>query len=510
MKYQKLLDIISPLTEEKQRVEKTRDSLVRAIKSEFVDYPGSVEIKVIGSAATGNFLRWYRDIDCLMVFEKFDRYDFRNRFLNMDGFSLDEFLESPKFVRDKANGTYHHFSVSAGVTTSDRKREEHLDADMLYHPDFTLEHLTEDKHSDVLLTKQFLKNKGLYGAKIGGFAVEQIVSHYGGFSQFLDELLDGREIFIDYSGRYSGPKQPMVISYPYCGKDNLVSTVNEEDLEIMKKYALEIREDEDIFIGDSRRVLNSEFWKKRARKYGLDEEFGMPDIYLNHRENRFLRARLHPKREERILDAGCANGHTTIYVVQSNSAKVWGIDANEEAIKLARELAILRNRQDIHFITADLLNLDFADNFFDKVYSKRAISNLPSRKDQINAVKEIARVTRNSGRLFIFDLFTEGYDRLNKMRCEEGLEQISVPYHCLALDEKFIENVQSETLFRVIHSEDPTTTYYILTRVKFPKILGRIGKQPISNSLLNKIASVLPNIGSLGINKLYIFEKNDI
>ena len=198
MKYQRLLDIISQLTEEKQRVERTRDSLVSTIESEFVNYPGSVKVKVIGSAATGNFLRGYRDIDCITVFEKFDRSDFRNRFLNMDGFSLDGFSEHPRLVGDKVNGTYQYFSISIGATTSDRKREEHLDADMIYHPDFSLEHLTKDQHSDVLLTKQFLKNKGLYGAKIGGFAVEQIISYYGRFSQFLEVLLSEGEIFIDY------------------------------------------------------------------------------------------------------------------------------------------------------------------------------------------------------------------------------------------------------------------------------------------------------------------------
>ena len=510
MKYQRLLDIISPLTEEKQRVERTRDSLVSTIESEFVNYPGSVKVKVIGSAATGNFLRGYRDIDCITVFEKFDRSDFRNRFLNMDGFSLDGFSEHPRLVGDKVNGTYQYFSISIGATTSDRKREEHLDADMIYHPDFSLEHLTKDQHSDVLLTKQFLKNKGLYGAKIGGFAVEQIISYYGRFSQFLEVLLSEGEIFIDYSGKYNGPKQPIVISYPYCGKDNLTSSVNKGDIGIMRKYSLEIRKEEDIFIEDSRRILNSEFWRKRAKKYGLSEELGMPDIYLNRRENRVLKARLQPKKSEKILDIGCANGYTTIYVVPLNSAKIWGVDASEETIKLARELATLRNRQDIHFITTDLLDLDFTDNFFDKVYAKRAISNLPSRKSQITAIKEIARITRNSGKLFVFDLFTEGYDKLNEMRSEERLEQIVVPYHCLTLDEEFIEDIQSETSFRVIHSEDPTATYYILTRVKFPKILGRIGKRPRSNSLLNKIASILPNVGSLGVDKLYIFEKNDI
>ncbi len=510
MKYQRLLDIISPSTEEKLRVERTRDSLVKSIESEFVDYSGSVMVKVFGSAATGNFLRGYRDIDCLMVFEKFDKYEFRSRLLNVPNISLGEFVESPRLVKDKANGTYQYFFISIGATTSDRKREEHLEADMLHHPDFTLEHLTEDQQSDVLLTKQFLKNRGLYGAKVGGFAVEQVVCHYGGFTQFLDELLNGGEIFIDYSGKYVGPKQPMVISYPYCGKDNLTSAVTDKDLETMRRYAHEIRKDEEIFIEDSRKILNNEFWKKRARKYGLNEELGMPDIYLNHKENRVLRAKLKPRKKEKILDGGCANGHTTIYVVPPNSAKIWAIDACEETIKLARELAILRNRQDINFLTADLLDLGFPDDFFDKVYVKRAISNLPSRRSQINAIREIARVMRNSGKLFVFDIFKKGFDRLNKMRYERGLEQILAPYHCLALDEEFIQDIQKETPFRVIHLEDPTTTYYILTRIKFPQILKMIGKQPRSNSLLNKIASILPNMGSLGVNKLYIFEKNDI
>lgn len=510
MKYQKLLDIISPSSEERLRVEKTRDSLVEAIESEFLNYSGFTKIKVIGSAATGNFLRGYGDIDCLMVFERFDRNDFRNRLLNIGELSLYEFTKSHRLVKDKVNGSYQYFSVSIGATILDRKREEHLDADMLNHPEFTLEHLTEDQRHDVLLTKQFLRNKGLYGAKIGGFAVEQIICYYGGFPQFLDQLLSKGEIFIDYSGKYSGPKQPMVVSYPYCGKDNLVSAVTESDLETMIKYAHEIKIDEEVFIEDSRRIINIEFWKKRARKYGLNEELAMPDVYLNHRENRILRARLKPEKNEKILDVGCANGHTTIYVVPPNNAKIWAIDACEEAIKLAKELAILKDRQDINFLIADLLNLNFPDDFFDKIYAKRAISNLPSRKAQIKAIREIARVTRNYGELFVFDLFREGYERLNKMRYENDLEQISAPYHCLTLDEEFIQNIEKETPFRLIHSEDPTATYYILTRIKFPKILERIGKQPKPNSFLNKIVSFLPNIRSLGVDKLYVFEKNDL
>ena len=509
MKYQKLLDIISPLHEEKLRVERTRNQFVRAMESEFTNYSSPASIKVIGSAATGNFLRGYRDIDYLVIFDSFDKNEFRNKLLNIPDFSLEKFIEYPRLVKDKANGTYQHFSVSVGVTTSDRKRDEHLDADMLYHPDFTLEHLTEEQRPAVLLTKQFLKNKGLYGAKIGGFAVEQIMCYYGGFNQFLEELISGREIFIDYSGKYNGQKQPMVVSYPYCGRDNLTSAITKEDLETMIIYAFEIKNDEEVFIEDSRRIFNNEFWKKRAKKYGLNVELGMPDVYLNHRENRVLKARLKPKKGEKILDAGCSNGYTTIYLIPPNNAKVWAIDSSEETIKLARELAVLRNREDINFLTADLLNLNFPDGFFNKIYAKRVVSNLPSRKSQINAIREMARVTRNSGRLFIFDLFTEGYDKLNRIRYESGLEQISVPYHSLILDEGFIQDIEKETPFRLIHSEDPTATYYLLTRVKFPRILKKFNKQPQSNSLLNKIASILPNIGNLGVDRSYIFEKND-
>lgn len=509
MKYQSLLEIISPLPEERQRVERTRDLLVRTIESEFANYPSPVKVKVIGSAATGNFLSGYRDIDCLMVFDKFDMHNFRNKFLDMDGFNVDSLANDLLIVKDKVNGTYNYFSVSVGVTTTDRKREEHLDADMLYHPDFTLEHLTEEQRPDVLLAKQFLKNMGLYGAKIGGFAVEQMISYYGGFAKFLDELLSGKDIFIDYSGQYKGANQPMVISYPYCGKDNLVQNVTEEDLKTMREYALKIKSDENIFIVDSRRVFNMEFWRKRAKKYGLNEELGMPDIYLNHRENRILRARLQLKKEERILDAGCANGYTTIYVVPFNSAKVWGVDANQEIVDLARKLATERNRSDIHFITADLLELEFADNFFDKVYAKRTISNLPSRKHQIDAIQEIVRVTRDLGRFFLFDLFTEGYNRLNVMRTKVGLEQIVIPHHCLTLDEEFIDDIRKHTPFRIVHSEDPTAMYYSLTRLIFPQLLKKIGKSPKSNSLLNRIASIFPNIGKIGVNKLYVFEKDD-
>ncbi len=301
---------------------------------------------------------------------------------------------------------------------------------------------------------------------------------------------------------------PMTISYPFCGLDNLAKKVTQVDLEKSKEYAQIVLSNPEVFLEDTRRVMNKDFWNKRATKYRDSEEFGFPDIHLNHRENRILRERIYPYGGKKILDVGCANGHSTIAITRPGDNYVLGIDANSKAIDMANILKQEKGLREIHFEVGEMTNVLRESNSFDIVYAKRALSNLPSRREQKRAIEELSRLTIPGGKIFIFDLFMEGYERLNKLRNDFGLESIDLPFHCLPLTEDFIK-ITSDNGLTVFREEDPTSSYYYMSRVLYPKILKPMGIQATSNSLPNWVFSKLPSIGNIGANKLYTLIKNE-
>lgn len=505
-KYKEVEDLISPTAEEVSRVNRTRDSFVKATNESFVKYDNYSHVTIIGSAATGNFLRGYRDLDGLLLFHEYDSDSFRSRVGEIRGLSEIEFTGKKLTVEEKVNAKYNHFDVSLGAVLLNSTPEESLGLDMEKHPLFTESMLGSAQKRDVLLTKQFFKNIGLYGAKIGGFTIEQIISRFGGFEDVLQKLRKGEDINIDYSGNFTGNDSPMIVTYPFCGLDNLAKRVSKEDIEKSRSYAQIVLSDPEQFLEDSRRTMNKDFWIKRATKYKDSEEFGFPDIHLNHRENRVLRKKIGPNKGIKVLDVGCANGYSTISIARPGNNIFFGIDTNNEAIEMANRLKDQKRLEDITFSVGEMTNVPFEDKFFDVAYAKRALSNLPSRKEQKKAIEELSRLTRVDGRVYVFDLFMEGYERLNQLRNSFGLEKIELPFHCIPLTEDFLTTA-SENGLKIHDEEDPTSSYYLMSRVIYPRVLKPLGLQANSDSIPNWLFSKFPPIGNIGANKLYTFIK---
>lgn len=93
---------------------------------------------------------------------------------------------------------------------------------------------------------------------------------------------------------------------------------------------------------------------------------------------------LKPKKEDKILDLGCAQG---VYVkeIEKHTNEVIGIDNDVYAIEKAGKENIKQG---------DATNLDFKDNSFDKIYSLNVIEHIPDLKKFFS---EIERVLRPEG-----------------------------------------------------------------------------------------------------------------
>lgn len=106
---------------------------------------------------------------------------------------------------------------------------------------------------------------------------------------------------------------------------------------------------------------------------------------------------LRPGPGEFLLDAGCGTGVFTMDML-SCGARVVGLDLSLSMIRRARQKA---RSSRLHILSADILNLPFPENTFDKTVSITALEFIP---DAQRAVKELFRVTRKGGTVVVATL----------------------------------------------------------------------------------------------------------
>ncbi|MGE0444240.1 MAG: methyltransferase domain-containing protein [Vicinamibacterales bacterium] len=100
----------------------------------------------------------------------------------------------------------------------------------------------------------------------------------------------------------------------------------------------------------------------------------------------------------RVLDAGCGGGHAASFWLSPGwGGDAWvGIDISD-AIDVARER--LGSIPATAFVQADVMQLPFADEAFDVVFSEGVLHHTPSTE---RAFKSLVRVVRSGGELMVY------------------------------------------------------------------------------------------------------------
>jgi len=96
-----------------------------------------------------------------------------------------------------------------------------------------------------------------------------------------------------------------------------------------------------------------------------------------------------------LLDCGCGPGSISVgFARLLESGKVIAIDVDDKSLKEAEETAKKQALHNIFFQKSNILDLPFAENTFDVVFTRATLYHLKENK---KAIKEMLRVTKNGG-----------------------------------------------------------------------------------------------------------------
>lgn len=98
---------------------------------------------------------------------------------------------------------------------------------------------------------------------------------------------------------------------------------------------------------------------------------------------------------EKILDFGCGSGRL-FAALKDRGIEYFGADVSPKQIEIAK-----RTYPEADFRITSGLVLDFPENFFDKVYAIAVLHHLPSLELRLQLLKELKRVLKPAGQLFL-------------------------------------------------------------------------------------------------------------
>ncbi len=115
-------------------------------------------------------------------------------------------------------------------------------------------------------------------------------------------------------------------------------------------------------------------------------------------------------RGARIADIGCGSGRLLRYV-KERGVRYIGIDPVNTLLDRARATASREGVADAELYHGNLLELPLEDQSCDVVFCVAALHHIPSREFRLRACKELFRVLRPGGKLFLtaWNMWRSGY-----------------------------------------------------------------------------------------------------
>jgi len=262
-------------------------------------------------------------------------------------------------------------------------------------------------------------------------------------------------------------------------------------------------------------------YKRQAEKHGDSERSTMEDDVIRAKETeaieefvQWLDAGRATDSPLRILDLGCGNGHTLRCLSDKfPEHRYCGGEFTEDLLQIAKS----RSLEHCEFVPCDARAMDFADESFDAVYTQRCLINILDGDDQLQALREIARVLKPGGHYLMIECFTDGLENNNKARTECGLDALQPAHH----NRYFDRDVLFEAIDGTLRADDPRrlhpdyngclcntnflSSHYFVARVLHPLVTQ--GEWTRNTEFVKFFAAAMPPVGNYSPIQLHLFTK---
>lgn len=154
----------------------------------------------------------------------------------------------------------------------------------------------------------------------------------------------------------------------------------------------------------------------------------------------------------RLLNIGCAHGPD--FLPFKDSFELWGLDSSEQMMKMALKYAAKFNMP-VNLLEADAIRLPFKDHSFDWAISVAAYHHIGQKQLREDAFKELRRVLKPGGEVFItvWNRWQRGFwNKGNEVMVpwKTGDKEILRYYYLFTYPE--IEMIMKKAGFRIIKS----------------------------------------------------------
>jgi ubiquinone/menaquinone biosynthesis C-methylase UbiE len=253
-----------------------------------------------------------------------------------------------------------------------------------------------------------------------------------------------------------------------------------------------------------------DFWTRQAREYQQSPSASWSDHPVVEMEIREVAKRLSDG--DHVLDIGCANGYSSAQLARRRRINLRGLDYVAEMIEQANLRAAHQREEllgSLEFGVGDITQLQEPSDAYDKVVVIRVLINLGTWDRQLLGLRECLRVLKPGGLLVLSEATIQGWQRLNALRAEWGLDSIAVPPFNQYLDEERVYSAFAGKM-ELIELCNFASTYYVGTRLLKP-LLAQVTKAVVDvadpDAEWNRWFSQLPAAGDYGTQKLFVLRK---
>lgn len=198
-------------------------------------------------------------------------------------------------------------------------------------------------------------------------------------------------------------------------------------------------------------AMHMGFWDSKTRR--------LRDALI--KENEVLAKQAGVTFKDRVLDAGCGVGGSSIFLAAYYGCNVTGITISAQQVRHAREYAKSHNVNKLTtFFVADYTNVPYGESSFDVIWAIESVCHATNKKDFL---KEAYRLLRKGGRIIIADGFQSKYPLTGE---EEALLKKSFRgwgVSSLEIDTVFYDGL-NKLKFRHIIEQDVTSLIYKSSR----------------------------------------------